>query len=506
MTQSTSGVSVSDDAATRASGAPGDAAASAAMSRVRRRLLLLTGTQDRDPSSVTETGFVGWWKRNAREMRWVHWTIDVVFAVILEIVIGWPFVMLASSRVYFEPLLVLPWVLYFAAIVLRRPMPAVAVLLCVVAVAYKVVVGAEPHGQDLAIGIVIYSAAAYGTRSLRWVAVALCGLMPALLIVVMSIKPMRSVFLSIYETVIDGGVLLATVIGVVIWAILTFLLFMCWLAGTARRSQARAEDAAHRREVAELESLRNREQLFVEQERNRIARDMHDVVAHSLAVVVAQADGGRYAMRANPKAGEESLTTIAETAREALYEVRGLLAQLRHSQPEGPQRGFADLPAVLERMRVAGLLIEIEVQGTPRPLGRTADNAMFRLVQEACTNALRHGDPRVPTVISVAWSDDLHVRVTNAINPVPPPPRADSGHGLIGMRERIVTAGGRLAAERHGAYFVVNGVVPTANAPSRGEPGRPVDGAPVRDDRADERSAVDDPSRHGPHARAAGSD
>lgn len=470
MTQSSSVASASDPAV--ASGEPRTA---------RRRLTSwLTGTRDRDPSTVSQGGPVGWWKRHTREMRWMHWTVDIAFALLIEGILGWPFVMLASSRVYVEPLLIVPWLLYFAAIVLRRPAPVIAVWLCVIAVALKAVTGAEPHGQDFAVLIVLYSAAAYGSPRLRWFAIALCGLLPALLVVVLSARPMRSLGLSLYSIVLDGGPMLLTVVGVVIWTALTFMLVMCWLAGTARRSQVQAEEAAHKRELAELESLRNREQLFVEQERNRIARDMHDVVAHSLAVVVAQADGGRYAMRANPAAGEQSLTTIAETAREALYEVRGLLAQLRHSQPEGPQRGFADLPAVLERMRAAGQLIEIEARGEPRTLGRAADNAMFRLVQESLTNSLRHGDPRVPTVIGVAWGDDLHVRVTNAINPVPPPPRPDSGHGLIGMRERIVTAGGRLQTGRHGAYFVVDAVVPTASRSAKA-PGIAELQAPLRD-------------------------
>lgn len=453
MTPSSSGASASDAIASTDATRPSG----------RRLVTWLSGTRDRDPASVREGGLVGWWKRHTREMRWMHWTVDIGFALLIEVVIGWPFVMLASSRVYVEPLLFIPWMLYFAAIVLRRPAPVVAVWLCVIAVVLKAVTGAEPHGQDLAVCVVLYSAAAYGSPKLRWLSFMLCGIFPALLVAVLSMRPMRSLGLSLYSIILDGGAMLLTVVGVVIWTGLTFVLVMCWLTGTARRSQVRAEEAAHKRELAELESLRSREQLFVEQERSRIARDMHDVVAHSLAVVVAQADGGRYAMRANPVAGEESLKTIAETAREALYEVRGLLAQLRHSQPEGPQRGFADLPAVLDRMRAAGQLIEIEARGEPRALGRAADNAMFRLVQESLTNSLRHGDPRVPTVIGVSWGDELYVRVTNAINPVPPPHRADSGHGLIGMRERIVTAGGRLQTGRHGAYFVVDAVVPTSS-------------------------------------------
>ena len=430
----------------------------------------LTGTRDRAPGTVRATGLAGWWARNTREMQWTHWAVDIVIALFIEVVLGWPFVMLASSRVYFEPLLVLPWVLFTLALVLRRRSPVIALWLCVAAVLFKAVTGGEPHGQDIAIAVVLYSAAAYGGTCLRIVSVVLCGVFPAVLVTLMALRPMRSIVVSAYPGLIEGSVLVGVVLSIVVWTGMTFLLTMCWFSGQVRRSLRRAEEAAHRREVAELESLRSREQLYVEQERNRIARDMHDVVAHSLAVVVAQADGGRYAMRANPQAGEESLTTIAETAREALVEVRGLLAQLRHSQPEGPQRGFADVPAVLERMRAAGLPIAVESQGVPRPLGRAVDNALFRLVQESLTNSLRHGDRRSPTVIGIAWGDELHVRVENVVNPVPPPPRADSGHGLIGMRERIVTAGGRLEVGRQGDRFVVYAVVPTGGAASPGAP------------------------------------
>lgn len=429
-----------------------------------------SGTRDREPGSVTATGLKGWWKRNTREMRWSHWVVDISVAFLIEIIVGWPFVMLASSRVYVEPLLIVPWVLYIGALVLRRRSPLVAVWLVIIAVLFKAVTGGEPHGQDFAIPIVLYAGAAYGGTRLRVLSAVLCAAFPALLVIVMSLRPMRSWGAAMFWYIAEGGAIITIVLGVVLWTAMTVLLAICWLAGQMRRSQRFADEAAHRREVAELESQRSREQLYVEQERTRIARDMHDVVAHSLAVVVAQADGGRYAMRANAHAGEEALTTIAETAREALVEVRGLLAQLRHSQPEGPQRGFADVPVVLERMRAAGLPVAVESQGSPRPLGRAVDNALFRLVQESLTNSLRHGDRRVPTLISIAWGDELSVRVENAINPVPPPPRADSGHGLIGMRERIVTAGGRLDTGRVGDRFVVHAVVPTGGVASPGTP------------------------------------
>ena len=421
---------------------------------------VITGTRDR--RAITARGLLGWWQRNTREMRWSHWLADVAVAVFLEALVGFPFVMLASSRTYFEPLLLPSWILYLAALVLRRYSPKVSLALCLLAIGVKMSLGMEPHGQDVAVFVVLYSAAAYGAPFVRWSSLALCGVLPAVLIVAMLNRRPRSVGWLEFHQLSDSMLIVQIILGVVIWFAIAFVLLLCWLAGQMRRTQQRAEDSAHERRLAELEHLRSREQLFVEQERNRIARDMHDVVAHSLAVVVAQADGGRYAMKTNPQIAEESLGTIAETAREALVEVRSLLGQLRHSQPEGPQRGFADVPAVLERMRAAGLQIAVESSGTPQTLGRAADNAMFRLVQESLTNALRHGDPKVPVVVTVQWGPELHVAVRNALNPTPPPPRPDSGHGLIGMRERIVTAGGRLETGKEQGWFVVRAAVPTA--------------------------------------------
>ncbi|HEU4850483.1 MAG TPA: histidine kinase, partial [Terrimesophilobacter sp.] len=206
--------------------------------------------------------------------------------------------------------------------------------------------------------------------------------------------------------------------------------------------------------------------VIVEQERNRIARDMHDVVAHSLAVVIAQADGARYAGRKDPEAVDAALTTISMTAREALGDVRILLGQLRHSQDEAPQPVLADLDRLFEQFRASGLPVEFDEAGAPTPLATGAQLAVYRIVQEALTNALRHGDSAQGATVAFHWeADALALEVTSATVESAPgeekaEPAATPGHGLAGMTERAALVGGRLTAEQHDGSFTVSATIP----------------------------------------------
>jgi signal transduction histidine kinase len=205
---------------------------------------------------------------------------------------------------------------------------------------------------------------------------------------------------------------------------------------------------------------------------------MHDVVAHSLAVVIAQADGARYAAATDPQAAASALGTISTTARAALADVRLLLTQLRHSQAPGPQPTLADLEALYAQVRAAGVALRVDVDPTPRAdPPAAAQLALYRILQEALTNALRHGDGGEVSV-SLAWHPervDLTVRnpvrlaqkVGEAhLNPqyVPGEDAAGSGHGLIGMRERAHLAGGTLTAGAASGDFVVAASLPLAAA------------------------------------------
>jgi signal transduction histidine kinase len=190
-----------------------------------------------------------------------------------------------------------------------------------------------------------------------------------------------------------------------------------------------------------------------EQERNRIAADMHDLVAHSWAVVAAQADGARYVLRVDPDRAEGALSVIGETARSAMNDVRGLLAELRGAEPPGPV-GAPAADRVIDDMRRAGLVVDHARHGDPAG-GGLAEAAGYVLT-EALTNALKHGGRGRPVEVVEDWRDGYLLRVAN---PLPPwtasHDRDGHGHGLRGMAERVAAAGGRLSAGRQGGDWVV---------------------------------------------------
>jgi signal transduction histidine kinase len=200
--------------------------------------------------------------------------------------------------------------------------------------------------------------------------------------------------------------------------------------------------------TGQLDESLNREQsierdVVIEQERNRVARDVHDVVAHSLAVVIAQADGARYAAEKDPATVAPALDAIAETARVALGEVRTLLHELRHTQSATPSPGTGDLDTLIDGFRVLGLTVEVAHYGHQRALGDATQLAVYRVVQESLTNALRHGDTALPVTVDFDWGDHaLAVVITNALQGDGVPQIDGPGHGIPGMRERAALAGG----------------------------------------------------------------
>jgi signal transduction histidine kinase len=218
----------------------------------------------------------------------------------------------------------------------------------------------------------------------------------------------------------------------------------------------------------------------VADERRRIAREMHDVVAHSLAVVVAQAEAGRLAAANQPDRAPEVFGTIASTGREALQQMRGLLGVLRDDAPviehvtehatgraiaqesarrhpvrsrttEPPAPTLTDLPGLLDQVRAAGVAVALTEHGTPRRLSPAAQLTAYRVVQESLTNVIRHAGAGADASVELDWSDGLHVTVTNTggepsarPDDTAPDHRTSGGRGLLGMRERLSAVGGEL--------------------------------------------------------------
>jgi signal transduction histidine kinase len=214
------------------------------------------------------------------------------------------------------------------------------------------------------------------------------------------------------------------------------------------------------RELAQEREQRAR--LAVLDERNRIAREMHDVVAHSVSLMVVQAGGARRVLDCDPDASREALLAVEAIGRDALGELRRVLGLLRGtSEPVGlrPQPGTAQLTTLVAGIRGSGLQVDLSVDGDPRPLQAGVDLAVYRVVQEALTNAVKHARARRADVRLVWRPDELVVEVLDdGRGPLVP---AQGGHGLVGMRERLAAYGGGLeVGPRDGGGFAVRARIP----------------------------------------------
>ena len=351
-----------------------------------------------------------------------------------------------------------------AALAIRRVSPGLSLAVAWLTVVVQLTSGMQAVPSNSAILFVLYATGCYGGRIVRW-----AGLASAIGGGVLAATYTAFVWNRGYDLTAPDqlpSVVLTSLIGSVA-AIFVFTL--SWTIGLLVRTSRTAKDEGVRRLQAQQEQRLAQQTVVVEQERNRIARDMHDVVAHSLAVVIAQADGARYAHKGNPEAMDATLATIAETARSALGDVRLLLGELRHRQGEGPQPLLADVDALFEQMRGAGLDIRHSGTGTEVALPVGHQIAIYRILQEALTNALRHGNTNEPVLVDLIWRDEgVSVRVDNAASGAASTQDA-LGHGLPGMRERAALVGGFLTADQTpGNRFVVNVFVPVPAAAQQG--------------------------------------
>ncbi|MEU2857577.1 sensor histidine kinase [Streptomyces mirabilis] len=227
---------------------------------------------------------------------------------------------------------------------------------------------------------------------------------------------------------------------------LVFPAVMCRFGFTARQSTERAERLAELTEQLRREQ-EEREQRAVAEEKGRIARELHDVVAHHMSVISVQSGMAGYVFTADPSTAREALDTISDTAREALEEMRRMLQVLRVGQDEpdsySPMPRLARLGEMVERVRGAGVSVELQVAGEARPLAPGVELCAYRIVQEALTNVVKHA-PAARTAVLVEYeSDQLTVSVSNDGGRTVPATIAPlGGHGLIGMRERARLYGG----------------------------------------------------------------
>jgi signal transduction histidine kinase len=302
----------------------------------------------------------------------------------------------------------------------RDPLPLLALMLAVSVVSFAAPTLAQPASSSVFVFLLlaVYSAAAHtgGRRTILAGGMTVGIFVPAL--------------------AMSGGITADNVI------FFSLIFGAPWIAGRAvwqRRLNER-----------ELELEKGRAATSIVEERARIARELHDVVAHSISVMVVQARGGRRVLESEPADAREALAVIESTGQQALDEMRRLVGMLRSGDetlPLAPQPSLSELGTLVEQVRAAGLPVELAVEGEARDLPPGVDLSAFRIVQEALTNALTHAGPARARVVLRYLADDLELEISD--DGRGNGGASGSGYGLVGMRERVSVYGGELQAGRH---------------------------------------------------------
>ncbi|HEY7591912.1 MAG TPA: sensor histidine kinase [Actinophytocola sp.] len=316
-----------------------------------------------------------------------------------------------------------------APLVFRRRYPVVA--------AYATMLFGIPHSA-LQLG----AASLLSTCIALYTLVAYVGRKPAALYAVVGV-----VLTAVQVTLQDDSLQL--------WLITvtfsTLALALCWAVGEfvgARR--AYQDEVEQRLKLLEVERD-HQARMAVAAERARIARELHDVVAHAVSVIVVQADGAAYAVHSQPELAERAVQTISATGREALTELRRLLGVLRSEEASGertPQPGTQSLSELAERVRAVGLPVRLEIVGNVDDLPAGVGLGVYRIVQEALTNSIKHAGPGTAAVVRVERAgDEVHLDITDdGRSSARSLVGVSGGNGLIGMRERALVFGGSLDA------------------------------------------------------------
>ncbi|HEU0169852.1 MAG TPA: sensor histidine kinase [Acidimicrobiales bacterium] len=333
----------------------------------------------------------------------------------------------------------------------RRPHPAAVLAITWVTMAVHGLLLYEGGGPFLALLTAVYSVAAFGSpRAAR------LGLAAVLLVEPVALLDPRDTPYSSWSDVAVGLLILTAV----------------WVFGDSRRTRREQVEMIEERAVRAERERDEQARLAVREERTRIAREMHDIVAHSVSVMVVQAGAARRLVERDPHAAAEAAGQVEATGRDALREMRRAVGVLR-ADGEGdvtgasappaalePQPALSDVPALVAGYRDAGLDVRLRTDGEPCPLPSGVELAAFRIIQEALTNTIKHAGPARAEVRIVYGPDALTVVVADdgrgaGFEPGP------GGHGIVGMRERVTVYDGDLDAGPHpGGGFRVRARLP----------------------------------------------
>ncbi|QGN49064.1 sensor histidine kinase [Micromonospora sp. WMMD558] len=328
------------------------------------------------------------------------------------------------------------------ALLFRRAHPSAVAAVVAALALVQVIAGWGPLAFDIAVLIALYSVVKYADRLRDGV---LAGVAAAVGVVLAALQTEGPEWWAsaLYFGLVTGAV---------------------WLVGLNVRTR-RLYVVSLEERAATLEREREAEaRAAVAGERARIARELHDVVAHSMAVMIVQADGARFMIDRDPATAREAVRVVADTGRQALEEMRRLVGVLREPsppetaaagpdgarvvEPEHRRPALTELPALLDRFSDAGLRVRRTVTGEPPPLPPGLELTVYRVVQEGLTNALKHAGVGATVEVTLDHTADaVAVRVVDDGRGRPPVrPAPSGGHGLVGMRERVGVYDGRLTA------------------------------------------------------------
>jgi signal transduction histidine kinase len=343
-----------------------------------------------------------------------------------------------------------------AAVGVSRLAPGAALAMVWTLAATHVAVDVPILVTELAIAVVAFGTARWGSPSVVWLSALSIPAGAAIAVVFLApdVRRVLSGFidLSVLERLGERWQPAAAVIGAA-------LLGLPWMAGMVLRVVARARTAADIASVdvarAEADRAQARQIARLREDQARLARDVHDVVGHSLAVILAQAESGQYLADADPAALKATLANIATSARTSLQSVGHVLSATQ----EGVTAPPPGLDSLVEGLRTSGHDVVSTLSGAPRPLPPELELTAFRTLQEMVTNAMRHGRRDRPITVERRWPDGdreptLRISVSNvaaaepAAEPAVQAPDRTAGQGLTGMRQRVEAAGGRLHVDR----------------------------------------------------------
>jgi signal transduction histidine kinase len=340
-------------------------------------------------------------------------------------------------------------------LVFRRDHPVVAFAIGVTVGAVQVLLGFHINLFDVVILILLYTLAAYCRRQ-----VSLAGLAVCLVGSAVAVARWAPSGLSLMHWIMIGSIMFAG------------SSLIAWVLGDSMRYRRRYYTALEDR-AARLERERDAQaQIAAAAERARIARELHDVIAHNVSVMVVQADGASYALDSSPERTRQALGAIASTGRQALAEMRRMLGVLR-SDDGGPgvvpQPGIGQLGELLDQTRASGLAVSFTVQGVPGALPGGLALAAYRIIQESLTNTRKHGGPRASATVLLRYCEDvLLLQITDDGRGLPVADGA--GHGLTGMRERVALYNGTLhTGPLPGGGYQVTATLPLSSLPGAGQ-------------------------------------